>query len=357
MRDSSKDHHFLAQALDLAQIRRGFCSPNPSVGAIVTFEDKILATGYHFACGSPHAEVDALQKLSMKAEGATLYVTLEPCCYFGKTPPCVDVVVQAGIQRVVYGYCDPNPKVAGQGRLMLEERGIPCEFIPLPEITDFYASYHHWQKKKEPFITAKIALSLDGKIAGKSGEPIQITGGALQAFTHASRKISDAILTTAKTILHDDPQLNARLPHEIIAKPIYILDSELTLPLRATVFKTAKSLTVFHDKKANLERQQPFIDLGVRCIGVDKYAHGLDLNQVIQSIGHDGIHDLWVEAGGHCFSAFVKQGLVQRAFIYVALCWVGDGQFAFGKDFFFDLDASYIRWQQFGRDALCEIRW
>lgn len=357
MLNINSDLIYLTQALNLAKIRRGFCSPNPSVGAIITLENKVLATGYHLACGEPHAEVDALKKLAMKAQDATIYVTLEPCCHWGKTPPCTDALIQAGIKRVVYGYNDPDPEVSSKGILALQAKGIVCEHLPLPEITAFYASYQHWHEKKQPFITAKIAFTLDGKIAGKSGERIQITGKALQEFTHVFRKTTDAILTTTKTILHDDPQLNARLTEETIAKPIYILDSELNLQQTATIFKTAKSLIVFHAENASLKRQQQLTKLGVRCIPIDKNAQGLDLKKAIHRIGQDGIHDLWIEAGGKCFAAFVAQNLLQRAFMYVAPRWLGDGQAAFGEDFSLDLGKCEIHWEQFGKDALCDIRW
>ncbi len=348
---------YLAQALSLAKIRRGFCSPNPSVGAVITLDNKVLATGYHMAAGAPHAEVDALQKLSMRAQGTTIYITLEPCCHFGKTPPCTDALIQAGIKRVVYGYTDPNPKVAGQSASLLQDKGIICDYMPSPDISAFYVSYNHWQQKKEPFVTAKIALTLDGKIAGKSGERIQITGKALQEVTHASRKAADAILTTVKTIIQDDPQLNARLTHETFAKPIYVLDSQLSLPHTAAVIKTAKSLILLHAKDADTMRQQQLIKWGIRCIPVDENKDGLDLKKVIQQIGQDGIHDLWVEAGGKCFSTLIAQKLLQRAYIYVAPQWLGEGQAAFGNDFSLDLGTCEIHWEQFGSDALCDIRW
>jgi diaminohydroxyphosphoribosylaminopyrimidine deaminase/5-amino-6-(5-phosphoribosylamino)uracil reductase len=357
MPNNNHDLIYLNQALNLAKIRRGFCSPNPSVGAVITLENKILATGYHLACGSPHAEIDALKKLSMHAPGATIYITLEPCCHWGKTPPCTDALIQAGIKRVVYSYADPNPKVAGKGVLALQEQGIHCDHVPLPEITAFYASYHHWLQTKTPFITAKIALTLDGKIAGKLGERIQITGQALQEFTHALRKTADAILTTVKTILHDDPQLNARTANEIIAKPIYILDSKLDFPQAATLLKTAKSLTLFHATDANPIRQQALIEQGIRCIAIDKNKDGLDLKQVIHLIGQDGIHDLWIEAGGKCFSAFATQQLLQRAFIYIAPRCLGEGQAAFENNFSLNLTNTKIHWQQFGNDVLCDIHW
>ncbi len=354
---NNKDHIYLHQALSLANIRRGFCAPNPSVGAVVVKDNKIIAEGYHFAPGSDHAEVNALKKITGNTQDATIYVTLEPCCHWGKTPPCSDALIQAGVKRVVYAYRDPNPLVSGAGEEKLLAAGIACEHVPLPEIDAFYASYHHWHKNKKPFVTAKIALSLNGKIAGKNGERIQITGAALQELTHAYRKTSDAILTTAKTIIADDPQLNVRIQDEIIAKPIYILDSHLTLPMTAKIFTTAQSITVFHSAAAPKKRQQSLTALTARCIQVESNQQGLDFNQVLDHLGQEGIHDLWVEAGGTCFSSLFHQRLLQRALIYVAPRWLEEGKSAFSEGFSLESGAGQLRWQQAGKDAMCEINW
>ncbi|MCE3239117.1 MAG: ribD [Gammaproteobacteria bacterium] len=356
MRENNAHTLYLLQALELAKLHRGFCAPNPAVGAVVTLNDKVLATGYHFAPGLPHAEIDALQKLNNKAVGATIYITLEPCCHWGKTPPCTDALIQSGIKRVVYGYRDPNPLVSDKSAALLQAKGILCEHIALPEINKFYESYQYWHHKKMPFVTAKIALSLDGKIAGKSGERIPITGQELQKFTHTARKTTDAILTTVKTIICDHPKFNARDTNQIIAKPLYVLDSKLQFSSTMSVFKTAQSLTVFYAEDTQNQLQK-LTDLGVRCIQLDKNIQGLDLNQVIKAIGQEGIHDVWVEAGGKCFSALVMQKLVQRALIYIAPRWIGDGQAAFADDFSLNLEGCKIHWQQLGNDALCDIHW
>ncbi len=365
--DNSRDVFFLSQALDLAKIRRGFCAPNPSVGAVIVQEGEIVATGYHMAAGQPHAEIDALQKLKQSLPESTVYSSLEPCCHWGKTPPCTDALIKAGVKRVVYGFQDPNPKVAGKGEAALVAAGIQCQHLPLPAIDDFYASYRHWQQTHKPFITAKIAMTLDGKIATKDSQPIQITGKELKEFTHRERKNSDAILTTIKTILYDDPELNARIQEDTIAKPLYILDSDLNFPPQAKVFKTATSLTIFHAKSASINRQQELSALGIRCVPLDE-SHPLtseqvekgkptylNLNQAIEAIGKDGVHDLWVEAGGICFSALVKQNLVQRALIYIAPWTLGEGLPAFPADF--DLRLRRIHWQPYGNDVLCAINW
>jgi diaminohydroxyphosphoribosylaminopyrimidine deaminase/5-amino-6-(5-phosphoribosylamino)uracil reductase len=229
---------YLRKALELAKIHRGFCSPNPSVGAVIVRSGLVVAAGYHTAAGQAHAEIDALRKLpDGGARGATIYITLEPCCHFGRTPPCTDAIKKSGLKRVVYGYRDPNPVMSGKSEAALTTVGIICEHIHLPEINNFYSSYQHWHLTKKPFITAKIALSLDGKIAGKNSEPVRITGAALNELTHYSRKKSDAILTTSVTILQDDPQMNVRSSGQVYAKPLYILDSKLRTQLLFFIVK------------------------------------------------------------------------------------------------------------------------
>lgn len=354
---TSTDIHFLEQALTLAAIQRGFCAPNPAVGAIIVNQtNDIIATGYHLGPGQPHAEIDALNKIKEPTDLHTLYVTLEPCCHVGRTPPCTDAIINAGFKRVVYGFNDPNPLVSGQGARLLYAAGIDCEHISIKAIDDFYESYAYWQQTHYPFVTAKLALTLDGKIAGKHGEPVQITGSALNAKTHLFRKASDAILSTVKTIIADDPQLNARIENNTFAKPLYLLDSQLQLPLNAKIFITAKHITVFHAHDANQDKKNALMKKDVRCIAVNSSDNRLDLTQVLQHIGQEGMHDLWVEAGGQCFSALIDKKLIQRAYLYLAPRWLGDGKSAFKNDFLLPRGKS-TQWQQHGDDVFCEIRW
>jgi diaminohydroxyphosphoribosylaminopyrimidine deaminase/5-amino-6-(5-phosphoribosylamino)uracil reductase len=345
----------MQRALSLAQSRRGFCAPNPPVGAVITQGEQVLATGAHFGSGHPHAEIEALKLLNYKANGAILYVTLEPCCHFGKTPPCTDQIIKSGIREVYFGLLDPNPIVAGKGIAALEKAGIRCELIDLAEIHDFYASYIFWTKYQRPVVTAKIALSLDGKMAGPDGAPIIITGPQLQRYTHENRKHSDAILSTINTVIKDDPQFNARIDNEIIKKPVYILDSKLRLPSHAKILQTAKTLTIFHGPEANEKRKKELITAGVRCEAIATTKTGLNLNEVLACIGRDGIHDLWVEAGGKCFQAFLQEKLINRALIYVAPKILGDKTTpAFTQTLSF-AEYGQIKWSVYGADSMCEI--
>ncbi|MBV8803286.1 MAG: bifunctional diaminohydroxyphosphoribosylaminopyrimidine deaminase/5-amino-6-(5-phosphoribosylamino)uracil reductase RibD [Gammaproteobacteria bacterium] len=356
LKSQDKDLFFLSQALELAKIRAGFCAPNPSVGALITnLHDEVIASGYHLEAGAAHAEVEALCALTnpKAAIDGTLYVTLEPCCHWGKTPPCTDLLIKSGIKRVVYGYKDPNPIVAGKGALALQTSGIHCDYLPHNGIQLFYSGYNHWIKTQKPFVTAKIAMTLNGKIAGGNGEPKKITGKQLQEFTHYNRKQSDAILTTATTIISDNPQLNVRYQNEIYSKPIYIIDSELKTPTSANIFSTAKSITLFHKETADPEKKHILQTKAARCIEISNTLE--KLSKILDHIGKDGIHNLWVEAGGKLFSSLLKKQLAQRAFIYIAPKWLEHGKSAVLNDVSFLTPGSTIRWTQMGEDAMCEI--
>ena len=354
------DSTFLLRALDLAKTRRGFCAPNPSVGAVIVKKGQILAEGRHWGSGYPHAEADALSKLSSEeAKDATLYVSLEPCCHTNKkTPPCTELLIARGIKEVYCGKLDPNPQVSGQGMQKLLSAGIICQPISLPEVDDFYKSYQYWWQNKQPFITAKLALSLDGKIAGANYQPVVISGTDLQEWTHQQRYRADALLTTVKTIIHDDPALNVRLSGEITAKPLYILDRQLNLPLTARVLKTAKFLTIFHGSGINQEKRQILINNGIICHEIPTQNNLLGLTEIANQIGKDGIHDLWIEAGGQCFQAFAEAGLLKCGILYVSPKWLGTNAIsAFQTQPKFFNKVKDIRWQVYGRDVIGELLW
>ena len=345
---------FLKKALSLAEIRRGFCAPNPSVGAVLVKDNKIISTGFHKRSGFPHAEVEAIKLAENNTHGATLYVTLEPCCHFGKTPPCTDLIIQSGIKKVYYGLDDPNPSIRGKGIQQLKRANINCFFTKLPEIKRFYESYSYWMQYKRPWITAKLALSLDGKIAGHLGNPMYLTGEELKNHTHECRKKSDALLTTINTILKDNPRLNVRLNDDEIKKTVYILDSYLRLPLDSMIHQTAEKIIIFHAKEADKKRQQILIQKNIRCIEISRNKR-LDLNEMLNVISNDGVHDLWIEAGGICFQSFLKKKLLNCALIYITPKILGDhATSAFQEKFSFS--GLSVKWHQFGKDVMGEFR-
>ena len=312
MKNTEKTH--LKQALDQARIQQGFCAPNPSVGAVVVKAGEILAKGYHRGPGTLHAEPAALNQLNDETiKGSTVYVTLEPCGTFGRTPPCTDLLIRKGVHKVVFGHYDPNPAVAGKGIVALAAAGILCEHLPLAEIEDFYRAYTYWHQKKLPWVTTKLAMSLDGKIALTNTAPTQISSDRLQRYTHQKRKEADALLSTAKTIMADNSQLNARLEGEVYAKPLYLLDRRLSIPLTAKIFSTAKTLTIFYQEgAAPQDKLAALTGRGVCCVASD-----LQWPTILPYIAAKGSHTLWVEAGSRCFESLTQSGYLCEAIFYI----------------------------------------
>lgn len=301
----------MLQALDEAQRGLGFCAPNPAVGAVVVRNGQVIAAGYHHGPGLPHAEVEALRELELQPQDA-LYVTLEPCCHHGRTPPCTDLIIRKRCRTVYFGFFDPNPDVAGKGQQLLQQAGIDCQYLPLDEVAHFYQPYHYWWREQRPWVTVKLAIS------DQRGVPVKaLTNLQCQHYTHQQRLHSDALLTTVNTIVHDDPQLNARLIDHALKKPLYILDREARMPLSARVFETCTPITVFYHQASD-ERVMQLQQAGVRCLQLPAKVDGLDLEAALLQIGRDGCQRLWVEAGPTCFASLVRQGFAHEIMLYVA---------------------------------------
>lgn len=350
------DSRYLRQALDEAEVRLGMTCPNPAVGAVLVRDGEVVGAGHHWGAGFPHAEVGAIERAGERARGATLYVTLEPCCHFGRTPPCTALIRETGIARVVYGYRDPNPKVSGGGEAELRGAGIRCECLPVPEIEAFYESYRHWTLKGLPWVTAKLALSLDGRIAGRGGQPLRLTGDEAALRTHLARKKSDAILTTARTVLADDPRLDARLGDTALPKPVFVLDRRAEFPLNAKLWSTSKNLVLFHGAEAPAERVAALAARGAEMVAlptiVENGDRGLSLQGAIEQVGRRGYHSLWVEAGGKLFQGLLRERRLNHARIYVAPRIVGEGTPAFSASDTQLSTALSVRWSAAGPDAV-----
>ncbi len=303
---------FMTLALEQAQRMQGFCSPNPAVGAVIVRNGKVLATGYHRGPGTVHAEVDVLNQVSGTLEGCDLYITLEPCCHHGRTPPCTDLIIQRKPARVFFAAYDSNPQVASHGQQQVQAAGIVCEHLPVTAIDHFYRAYKSWWQYKRPLITAKIAITDRHEIAI---DPI--TGPECQYYTHQQRYRHDAILTTIETVLVDNPQLNPRDIDANVKKPVYVLDSAGRLPSNSHIITTCAPVTVFY-ADAEYSRIKQLEAKGVRCIQIPLHKpHRLDLYACLDTIGHDGIQHLWVESGWTCFSAFLRLGLIDQALFYI----------------------------------------
>ncbi len=346
------------QAYALAKIKLGSCAPNPSVGAVVVKDGKILAQGYHLGPGTPHAEAAALNQLGNEASGASIYVTLEPCCTHGRTPPCTDLLIKRGIKKLYFAYQDPNPNVAGKGIQALTQAGIECEHLPLPEIDALYQAYAYWHHTQLPWVVAKLALSLDGKIALQHDAPTQISSLALSPLTHQKRKEACAILTTAKTILSDDPQLNIRLEGISMAKSIYILDRKLTLTEKAKIFRTAKEITLFFDEQlAGRDDVKKISQANVRYIPIKVVNHLLSWSEIFKNIGADGRYFLWIEAGRYCFERLALSGFLCEAMLYYCPKILGPLAYSAFTDPAILNGVQNIHWEVVGHESVCYISW
>ncbi len=347
---------FMLAALEQAWLGRGICSPNPSVGAVLVHNQKIVARAFHPGVGQSHAEQRVLEQLPAGGlTPLTLYVTLEPCNHWGRTPPCVDTIMNHAIDEVVFAYCDPNPLVVKNDTpFILREKGIQVTHFPLPDIDSFYQSYQHWFDTKKPWVTAKIAQSLDGKIGGGDGERLQLSNVDCAKFTHEQRLLTDVILTTARTILADSPSLNVRAPGDVeIGKTLAIIDRRLQLTGDELVFKKAKHCHIFHDESLAISKKIK------QCVyhSVPVSQEQLCLTSVIKILGETGYHDVWVEAGGRLFSSLHDLGLVNRTYVYLAPKIIGEkASSAYYNDLFFDRKHQ-IHWQAKGNNMVMRIDW
>lgn len=345
---------FMLAALEQARLGRGVCAPNPCVGAVAVHNNKIVASAWHQGVGTAHAELSTLQLVPAGIRGVTLYVTLEPCNHWGKTPPCVSAIINAGVSSVVYAYRDPNPVVAANDTpRILSEQGIDVLHLPLREINEFYRSYQYWTQTKKPWVTAKIAQTLDGKIAGVNGQKIQLSNDLCTKFTHKQRLYTDVILTTAKTIQNDSPSLNVRLENINKSKPVAIIDTRLSLSDDAKIFTSASHCHVYHDGNIPVKKRR------VNCSyhAVTAIDGRLDLTVVINHLGLLGFHNIWVEAGGHLFSSLHEQGLVQTTYLYIVPVILGnDAVSAYHGINFFNRPHT-ILWQTQADNMIACLEW
>ncbi|HWL25673.1 MAG TPA: bifunctional diaminohydroxyphosphoribosylaminopyrimidine deaminase/5-amino-6-(5-phosphoribosylamino)uracil reductase RibD [Ureibacillus sp.] len=316
------DREYMQLALDLAATALGNTNPNPVVGAVLVKNGVIVGTGLHRKAGEPHAEVHAFNMAGEHAEGATLYVTLEPCSHYGKTPPCANLVVKSKVARVVVATRDPNPAVAGRGIRLIEEAGIQVDVgILEEEALKLNERFIHNMLTSRPFVISKFAMTLDGKIATSNGHSKWITGEDARAHVHEIRHKVDAILVGIGTVLADNPQLTTRLQAGNGKNPIrIILDSQLRIPIEANVVDTsdAKTLIVTSKGNENAEKVTMLENKGVSFIFVQKKENGLDLEEMLDELYKLGITDTLVEGGGEVNASFLRKGLINKFLVYMA---------------------------------------
>ena len=317
------DENFMREALRIARHAEGRTSPNPLVGAVVVRDGKIIAEGWHRRAGTPHAEIHALNMAGSLAAGATLYVTLEPCSHFGRTPPCARAIVEAGIKKVVAAMSDPNPLVAGRGFEILRAAGVEVTVGVLEaEARALNEIFIKWVTRKLPFVTLKFACSLDGKIATVGGESQWISGEASRKFTHHLRDINDAILVGVGTVLKDNPSLTTRLVEGKNPARV-IVDSNARTPLNSTVVTDKSARTIIAvTENAPSEKISALKNLGVEIIFAGD-GERVDLRALMSELAAREISSVLVEGGGTIHFSMLKEKLADKILAFVALKILG----------------------------------
>lgn len=313
---------YLREAIDLARQGRGQVSPNPLVGAVLVREEGIVGQGFHTYAGVKHAEIQALDQAGEKARGATLYINLEPCCHQGRTPPCVDALIQAGVRRVVAAMQDPNPLVAGEGFRRLRSAGVEVEISRehAAEAEKLNEAFAHFMRAKRPLVTLKAAMTLDGKIAAPDDNRGWITSERARAHVQQLRHEADAILTGIGTVLADDCLLTDRtgLPR---SRPLLrlVLDSRLRIPLDSKMVRSAQEdLVVVGTSAASEERRLALERARVRVLIFDGPRGRADLVRTIEWLGEHKYLSLMIEAGSKVNWSALESGLVDKIFFYYA---------------------------------------
>lgn len=362
---TSDDRKHMRRALRLAERGRGAVHPNPMVGAVLVKKGVVVGEGWHARLGGPHAEAAAIAAAGKEARGATIYVTLEPCNHHGKTPPCSEAVIAAGIREVVIASTDPNPDVKGGGAKRLWKAGLAVRTGLLEEeARELNRAWEKYVSTGEPYVTLKAAVTADGKIATREGLSKWITGPEARRRVHEMRRSSDAVLTGIGTVLADDPELTVRdVPIKSALPPIrVVLDGGLRIPPQSRLLAGGPPVLVFtahgHDKARAVELRA----LGAEVVEVGKAGGHVDPREVLKVLGSRGVVDLMVEAGTGVNTAFMEQGLVDLLCLFVAPrvfggteapAWMGGG--GVGRP-----DQSYdFEWDKprmVGKDLLLEAR-
>jgi diaminohydroxyphosphoribosylaminopyrimidine deaminase/5-amino-6-(5-phosphoribosylamino)uracil reductase len=327
------DPTYMKLALRLAARGAGWVSPNPMVGAVVVKDGQVVGRGYHRRVGLPHAEVEALQAAGAAAQGAELYVTLEPCNHEGRTPPCTGAILSAGVSRVIVAVRDPNPRVAGGGVEFLRSRGVPVEVGLLEaEARRLNEAWFHWVTTGRPWVTVKAACSLDGRIATAGGESQWLTGEAARAMGHRLRHQADAIVVGIGTVLADDPQLTTRLPGKKTENPgkdpiRIVLDSKLRTPLTARLLHldSPAPTWVACTSQAPPARRRALEELGARVLELPEVAGRVSLPALLELLGTQQVQSLLVEGGAEVLGAFFDQKLVNLFRFFYAPTILGGG--------------------------------
>jgi diaminohydroxyphosphoribosylaminopyrimidine deaminase / 5-amino-6-(5-phosphoribosylamino)uracil reductase len=314
-----EDQRHMLRALELAEGGRGRTSPNPLVGAVIVRDGRIIGEGFHEVLGGPHAEVNALESSAEDVAGSTMYVTLEPCTHHGRTPPCADRVAESGITRVVMAIKDPNPDVSGAGESLLRERGLQVEFGPYTEIARRQnEGYLKWVTTAMPFVTLKMAMSLDGKVATRTGESKWISSEVSRSDAHLMRAACDAIMVGIGTVVHDNPRLTARTGGRVRNPVRVVVDSLARTSLDSNVADTREVATIVAVSDAAPDESVRALEAkGVEVIRIDDRGK-VDLRGLLEFLGERGVSNVLVEGGPELTRALWEDGLVDKLVFYFA---------------------------------------
>ncbi len=324
-----QEEDYMRRALELAQKGVGHTNPNPMVGCVVVKDGRIISEGWHEEYGGFHAERNALLQCREDPAGADLYVTLEPCCHTGKTPPCTDIIIEKGIGRVFVGSLDPNPLVNGGGIRILTEAGIPVQTgILAEECERLNEVFYHYMRTKLPFLVMKYAMSLDGKIACETGDSKWVTGEAARRHVHGLRNRYMGIMVGIGTVLQDDPLLSCRI--EDGKDPIRIIcDSSLRIPMDSRIVQTAGEIPTIMvctqeacDSRKTQEKMGMLRDIGIQVLPTEGGV-GVNLKQLMSKLGEQGIDSILLEGGSTLNASALRNGIVDKVYAYISNKLIG----------------------------------
>lgn len=314
------DERYMRIAINLAKKAQGLTHPNPIVGAVVVKNNRIVAKGYHKACGLPHAEVNALKAAGREAKGAALYVTLEPCDHFGRTPPCTNAIIRSGIKEVVMAMKDPNPINNGRGVLKLKRHGlnVACGMLE-GEAMAMNKPYIKFITKRLPYITIKVAQSIDGKIATSTGDSRWISSEESRRYVHMLRGKADAVMVGVNTVIKDDPLLLSKTSKG--KQPVrVVVDSRLRTPIDAKIFSNLNrsQVIIATTKFASVIKARQYEARGAKVLRLASEEKRVGLKNLFKTLGKMGMIDVLVEGGGELAASLVESGLVDRFLFFIA---------------------------------------
>ncbi len=327
--ENNLDEKYMREAIELARKRKGLTHPNPTVGAVIVKDGKIIGKGFHEKAGKPHAEREAIKDALEKGhniEGATMYVTLEPCCHYGRTPPCTEAIIDSRIKRVVVATLDPNPQVAGKGVEILKEKGIEVKTgILEKEAKELNEDFFVYITEKRPFIHLKIAQSIDGKIATYTGSSKWITGEEARKYAHKLRKEASAVMVGVGTALADNPSLTVRHVETEEQPKRVLIDKDLKTPLDFNIFdKSAETIVITSDRADKEKIKKLDKRENIKVIILPLNEEKFSITDILNVLYREEIVHLIVEGGKNLITQFIKEGIYDKISVFVAPKIIGE---------------------------------